>query len=191
MVIIIGQKVRVFTQPLGQIHQEGYAVMVKRVCQVWQKKMNWTGFIVVKDSVLTTGFYPHGKEFDLIFQELPPITGFTTEDWGEVIELGAAAPSVGSFYTQGSPIAPGQVLFSIGSFFGIPYTLVACEVEKVLIADHVMNDQRLELLDEHSAGSPVFNQQCQLVGILEAYIEKTDRMVIRSLTANASGLLKG
>jgi hypothetical protein len=190
VIAIIGKDVKIFSLPLGSKHRDGYAHMVGRVCQVWHKKMNWTGFLVIKDSVLTTGFYPHGKEFDLIFPEMKETSGFLQHDWGELIELGVGAPKVPPLYSQSSHVLPNQVLFSIGSFFGIPYTLASCTVEKVLITDRVMTAERKELLDDHSPGSPVFNTGGSLVGILEAYIEKTDRMVIRALTSNTKGLLR-
>ncbi len=192
MIAIICKDVKIFSFPLGTLHREGYAALVDRVCQVRYKKQRWTGFGIIPEHVLTTGFYPHGKEFDLEFANGANCSGFLTEDWGEVIELGVGKmPKTGPLYTQHSPVMPGQVMFVIGSILGIPFTLASCVVEKLMIAGKIMTAERLELLDEHSVGSPVFNKMGSLVGILEAYIEKTDKMVVRALTANANGTLKG
>ncbi len=192
MIAVICKNIKVYSFPLGISHQEGYATHVQRVCQVKYKKQRWTGFAVIPEHVITTGFYPHGKEFDLEFPDGVACQGFLTEDWGEVIELGVAnMPKFEGLYCQHAPILIGQVLFVIGSILGIPYTLASCEVEKLIITERVMTCERLELLDEHSVGSPVFNHGGSLVGILEAFIETTDKMVIRGLTSNAIGLLKG
>lgn len=189
MIAIIAKDVRIFSFPLGELHVKGYAALVSRVCQIKSEKMTWTGFAVVKDEVLTTGFYPHGKEFDVEFCNEKPTSGFLVNDWGDVIEVGVSTPYLDSLYAQYRPVAVGQKLFVIGSILGIPWSLAECEIEKILLTNQIVTSERLRLLDPHSVGSPVFNHNGALVGILEAYIEETDRMVIRCLTANGNGLL--
>lgn len=185
MIALILSKIRVYSLPLGEMHREGYAAMVPRVCQISHKRERWTGFGIVPESVITTGFYPHGKEFDVEFPDRETTSGFLVGDWGDVIELDVPRmPKLGNLMTPCKPVLPGQTLFVIGSILGIPFTLASGEVEKVILTNEIMNAERLSLLDPHSVGSPVFNGDASLVGILEAYIEKTNKMIVRSLITN-------
>lgn len=192
MLAIIGKDVKLYSFPLGEHHRKGYDALVKRVCQVQSGRRRWTGCLVVGDNVLTSGVFPHDKEFDVSFYDGTETSGFLTGDWGDVIELGVGKhPTSPALFSQWNALREGDMMFSIGSFLGIPFTLAMCTVDKVICTHKIIDDERMNVLDRFSIGSPVFSQGGAYVGMLEAYVEKTDRFICRSFSANQQGILKG
>lgn len=192
MKIILAGNVEIYSHPLGGLHKSGYEALVNRVCQIRSCGTIWTGFVLVQNKMLTTGFYPHGNEFDVEFPGEKETSAFMLNDFGDILELGVESPhEIDGLYFQNTLVKQKQRLFVIGSFFGIPFTLATCVVEGIIDADHIIDDERLKLLDEHSPGSPVFNEQGCFVGILEAFIENTNKMVIRTFMMKENGVLTG
>lgn len=193
MITIIATNIQFFSQPLDKDFREGYEELVERVAKVITPKGMWTGFIP-RDTILTTGWWEHGKEFDLHFKNGFMTSGFLAEDWDEIIEINFdyhhhEVPPMMALTKHPQPQAK---LFSIGCFLGMPFALARCVVTRVMeTKDHIMDSQRANEVDPCSAGSPIFDSGGALVGILVAYIPKTDTFVIRSLVANTDGKLIG
>lgn len=190
MIAVIAKNIQLYSFPLIRF-KEGYDEVVKRVCQIESKRQRWTGVCVAENQVWTTGFYPHGKEFDLEFYGEKSTSGFLTRDYGDTLQLRAGKiPKLNDLMASTDHVRPRQMLYVVGSLLGIPFSLATCEVEKITIMEQAISADRLRQIDEHSTGSPVFNNQLAIVGMLMLYMESSDRMIIRSITATPQGLLK-
>lgn len=193
MKTIIATNVVLYSHPLSKDFSEGYELLCKRVCQVSNREWSWSGFIVC-DTIMTTAWQKDDdNEFDIRFKDGFKTSGFLHEDHGDVIEINFdydhhKVEPMGAVLST-PPI--GTVLFLIGCFFGIPYTLARCKISKIIDTDLVIDDERIEIIDPCSCGSMVFDIHGALVGVLECYVPKTDSMVIRSFYANKEGKLKG
>lgn len=189
MIMIFAKKITIYSFPLGEELISGYEGLVHRVCNVHGTGGDWTGFLV-KDTVLTSGLPNHDREFDLRFYKQPQTAGFLRRDFGDILELSVGnRPNVDSLGGVQKHPLPRQSLFVIGNFFGIPFEMVKCEVEMVgKVTDLSVFDE--EQMDMHTCGAPVFDKHGRIVGIVEAYVPGTDKLLIRALMASPQGELK-
>lgn len=188
MIIIFAQKVVLYSFPLGKDVGEGYKELVPRVCNIASTGGTWTGFLTT-DKVLTSAFPEHENEFEVGFYHRPNTSGFLVRDFGDLMELGVGqAPALGKLMGSMKHPVPNQTLYVIGNFFGIPFELVTCVVERVGEVSSLAV-RKAEMMDLHACGSPVFNKDGVLVGIVEAFVPENDKLIIRALIANSQGVI--
>lgn len=188
MNLIFAHKVTIYSFPLGKELLNGYNDLVTRVCEIKTQKGNWTGFLV-NDTVLASGLPDHEQEFDIQFYRQPQTSGFLLHDFDDVIEVAVGnAPKVDRLAGMSKHPLPPAKLFVIGNFFGQPFEIATCNIQLVgSVKD--LSCMKGHMIDTHTCGSPVFNHDGAIVGIVEAYVPLKDQLIIRSLVANERGML--
>lgn len=192
MTTLIGSGLKLYSFPLGETHKQGYEGRINRTVEVTNGDDSWSGFVTVGDNVLTTNFSHHEeKEFDIKFKDKETTSGFLTEDWGDIVELGVGdIPKLIPLTARFSPVKKGETLYILGNFFGNPFEFASFTVDNILFNEIHINEERFKKVDMHSCGSPIYGQHAELVGMLLAYITDTDRIIAISLSANQQGVIK-